>query len=75
MVGVGLEYSAHPQLVAARRHKAEARLVQNRQRLRQPAATPLGQMTAPYATPAQKQKLYPWTKVGGLDVPLEYIIP
>jgi len=40
--------------------EAEARLVQNRQRIQQQA---------------QKRKAYPWTKVGGLDVPLEYIIP
>jgi hypothetical protein len=40
--------------------EAEARMVQNRQT---------------YDTPEQKRKIYPWTTFGGLDVPLEYLIP
>jgi hypothetical protein len=55
--------------------EAEARLVQNRQHLRDPGYTGLSAITAPYATPEQRRKVYPWTQIGGLDVPLEYIIP
>jgi len=55
--------------------EAEARLAQNRQRMREPGRMGLAAKVAPYLTPEQKRKLYPWTKVGGLDVPLEYIIP
>ena len=55
--------------------EAEARLAQNRQRMREPSRMGLAAKVAPYLTPEQKRKLYPWTKVGGLDVPLEYLIP
>ena len=55
--------------------EAEARLAQNRQRMREPGRMGLAAKVAPYLTPEQKRKLYPWTKVGGLDVPLEYLIP
>jgi len=55
--------------------EAEARLVQNRQGMREPGRMSLAAKVAPYLTPEQKRQFYPWTKVGGLDVPLEYIIP
>jgi len=49
--------------------EAEARIVQNRQKMTSPLAKEI------YATPEQKRKAYPWTEIGGLDVPLEYLIP
>jgi hypothetical protein len=55
--------------------EAEARLVQNRQKMREPGRMGLAAKVAPYATPEQKRKAYPWTEIGGLDVPLEYLIP
>ena len=55
--------------------EAEARIVQNRQLMREQREGLLGSLGAPYATPEQKRKVYPWTEIGGLDVPLEYLIP
>ena len=55
--------------------EAEARIVQNRQKMREPGRMGLAARVAPYATPEQKRKIYPWTEIGGLDVPLEYLIP
>jgi hypothetical protein len=55
--------------------EAEARIVQHRQKMREPGRMGLAARVAPYATPEQKRKAYPWTEIGGLDVPLEYLIP
>jgi hypothetical protein len=55
--------------------EAEARIVQHRQKMREPGRIGLAARVAPYATPEQKRKVYPWTEIGGLDVPLEYLIP